>query len=377
MNAPAAGRVRLGLRGRLTLTYAVLIPAGTILLSLVITAILAVTGAGVAQSVDLSPAPDTRDFQPVTGTVVEVGSLVRTFLIALIVVTILAVAAGWLLAGRIVRPLAEMNDVAQAAARGNLDHRVGTDGPRDEIHDLAETFNEMLDALDRSLAAHRRFAANASHELRTPLAATQTMIDVTLHDPGTNQADLRELSERIRQLNTRNIQTVDALLDLADIGGAPHVREPCDLDAIARDVVSHHLPDAHDHGISLRMRSPAIDVPAVAAPVLLRQAISNLVLNGIHHNHPGGTVTVATEQHGAVVAIRIENTGDLVPPDELDSLREPFRRLEGRVEGSQRRGLGLAIVQEIADATDSNLTLVGRDGGGLIATLELPGVHRA
>ena len=144
---------------------------------------------------------------------------------------------GWLVAGRIIRPLAAINAAATRAATGALDHRVGLDGPRDEIRDLSQTFDRMLASLERSFATHRRFAVNASHELRTPLATTQTMIDVTLADPDAGAEELRALAARVREVNRSNIETVDALLDLAAADTDGLAREPLDLADITDSVL--------------------------------------------------------------------------------------------------------------------------------------------
>jgi two-component system sensor histidine kinase VanS len=147
-------------------------------------------------------------------------------LAALVILAVLSGVVGWIVAGRIIKPLAAINAAATRAATGTLDHRVGLEGPRDEIRDLSDTFDRMLASLERAFATHRRFAANASHELRTPLATTKTMIDVTLADPDSDADELRALAERVREVNQSSIETVNALLDLADVDSGTLVRRP-------------------------------------------------------------------------------------------------------------------------------------------------------
>ncbi|MFD9700871.1 ATP-binding protein [Lentzea sp. NPDC059081] len=297
--------------------------------------------------------------------------LLMVSLVALVVLAVLSGAVGWVVAGRIIKPLAAINAAATRAATGELDHRVGLGGPRDEIRDLSDTFDRMLASLERSFATHRRFAANASHELRTPLATTKTMIDVTLANPHADADELRALAERVREVNGSNIETVNALLDLAAVDGGPLVSAPLDLREISSAVVGELRAEAVTARIDLPQ--PTGHAFAVGDPVLVRQAISNLVRNAVRHNEPGGRATVVLSTQDGKARITVTNTGQPVAGDSLDALVEPFVRGSGRVltRGSGH-GLGLAIVSGVARAHAGRLELHPNRGGGLTAHLDLP-----
>ncbi len=324
-----------------------------------------------------NPAGPTLPSEPTSALHVQANDFLETFLVvsgvALVVLAVLGAVVGWVVAGRIVRPLAAINVAATRAATGNLDHRVGLDGPRDEVRDLADTFDRMLGSLERSFATHRRFAANASHELRTPLATTQTMIDVALADPDTDTAEFRALAGRVREMNTSSIGTVNALLDLCDVESGVRVHEPVDLAELSRAVVREHAAEASSAGVELR--EPKGAAVALGDPVLIRQALSNLVRNAVRHNHREGHVEVRQSVVAGAARLTVVNTGPIVAPESVDSLVEPFARGVGR--GRRRRsgsghGLGLAIVSAVAAAHDGELLLSPRRDGGLTVHLDLP-----
>ncbi|GAA3861448.1 sensor histidine kinase [Streptomyces sedi] len=316
---------------------------------------------------------------PGVGGAVEIQSaddFLDTFLlvsgIALAALALLGAAVGWLVAGRIIRPLAAINLAATRAATGNLDHRVGLEGPRDEVSDLADTFDRMLASLERSFATHRRFAANASHELRTPLATTQTMIDVALDDPETDAREFRALAGRVREMNRANIETVNALLDLCDAEGGVRVREPVELVELARSVVARHGAEAEAAGVELH-HPEGRTVWALGDPVLIRQALSNLVRNAIRHNHRGGHARVEQSVEGTATRLTVVNSGPVVAPELVPSLVEPFVRGDGRVKRrGAGHGLGLALVSAVATAHDGALRLDAPREGGLAVRLDLP-----
>jgi two-component system sensor histidine kinase VanS len=323
--------------------------------------------------VELPPAAKLRTVEAVQITSAEefLDIFLTASAIALVLLAALGGTVGWFVAGRIIKPLAAINAAATRAATGALDHRIGLDGPRDEIRDLSETVDHMLASLERSFATHRRFAANASHELRTPLATTQTMIDVILTDPDADAAALRALAQRVREVNRSNIETVDALLDLADADTSGLVREPVNLANVTDSVLSELAEEAEAVDVELVARTG--EATATANPVLVRQALSNLVRNAVRHNKHGGHATVRLSTHDTTARITITNTGPPVPPTAIDTLVEPFARGAGRtLTRGSGHGLGLAIVSAIATAHDGTLTLHPNPGGGLTAHLDLP-----
>ena len=278
--------------------------------------------------------------------------------------------AGWFVAGRMLRPLQYVNAAAHRAASGKFDHRIALTGPRDEISELADSFDEMLDEIEQSVDAHRRFAANASHELRTPLATTRTMLDVAL---STAPAEQRPLLQQLRETNERSIDTVESLLDLAEIESVSTAHEPIDLARLAASVIetTHDEAVAADVRIDTRLRPAVID----GDPVLLRQLLMNLVQNAIRHNEPGGTALVSTcVGADGLPRIEVSNDGELISADALGQLADPFFRARGRTSAaaSRGRGLGLSIVAAIAARHGAHLELTPRHAGGLSAEVRFP-----
>lgn len=410
MTEPAASvprTYRLTVRARLAVTYAVLLTvAGAVLLAIIAfviglvpsyefaepaatttTAIEATpTDATPAQSTLPSDAPEVA-YDPglLASTASEAAVVVSSrsdILQLLLWVSVGALAllaaggawAGWFVAGRMLRPLQEVNEAAHRAARGHLDHRIALAGPRDEITDLADTFDGMLDSLERSANADRRFAANASHELRTPLATTRTMLDVALSSQAAGDA---QLLERLREMNERSIATVEALLDLSELESTDAgAFGPVDLAAVAASVVDESRVEAEEAGVRLTASASASAAPVLVEgdEVLLRQLVVNLVQNAIRHNEPGGFVTVTTDASAPVPTLEVENSGAELDAPTVATLTAPFARGGGRTrDASDRgRGLGLSIVAAIVARHDAELDLAPRVGGGLRAVVRFP-----
>lgn len=284
---------------------------------------------------------------------------------------VIGVSGGWVLAGWILRPLRRINEAAQIAATGRLDHRIRLSGRNDEFRQLADSFDHMLTRLDDAFATQERFAANASHELRTPLAVTETLLDVARRDP--DGQDYPALIHRLSLTNARAIHLTEALLRLADANAITAVSEPVDLAAIVRDAVTDHTAEAARHDVTLDVRlTPA---PTVGDAALLAQLAANLIQNAIRHNQASGTARVSTHRGPDTVTLRVENTGAHYTQQAAAQLAEPFLRGTGRisVRGRERsHGLGLTLVSRITDVHDGTLTITARDSGGLAITATLP-----
>ena len=285
------------------------------------------------------------------------------------------ILAGWLVAGRMLRPLQEVGAAARRAAAGELDHRIRLLGPPDEITELSDTFDEMLESLERAFGSQRRFAANASHELRTPLATTRTMLDVAL---ATAPEAQRPLLDRLRAANERSIDTVEALLDLSEIDAAAPRHDTIDFARIVSDALAETAPESDVAGVAVESRILPATVRGNGS--LLRQLVLNLLQNAIRHNTPGGymRVSVVGGADGRIT-LRVENDGEMISEELVSTLTDPFVRGAGRVSrsGAAGRGLGLSIVSAIADQHEAALDLIPRDGGGLDARVRFPSGHGA
>ena len=365
---------RLTIRARLTLTYAGLVTgSGAVLITLVYLYMRRFQVAVPGESAGMDGGEESI-YLRVTLMSEFLNRMLAISLGALVLLALLSGAVGWAVAGRMLAPLSTMNEAAKQAASGDLSRRLALEGPRDEIRDLADTYDRMLDSLESSLSTYRRFAANASHELRTPLATAQTMIDVTLADPAASVQQLRSLAQRLRETNRANVETVDALLDLAEAQSGDIYREDVDLGEVVSAVLARLAPEADARGVT-PPDPPDVLVVVEGDPVLLRQAVSNLLRNAVRHNVPGGAVEISLVRAGERARLRLSNGGPVVPAERLESLREPFVRGAGR--GRTRgagHGLGLAIVSAVAAAHHGVLELSANPGGGLTAVLDLP-VH--
>jgi two-component system sensor histidine kinase VanS len=282
---------------------------------------------------------------------------------------VFGLAGGWLLAGRMLAPLDRITDATRTAATGSLSHRIRLPGRNDEFRELADAFDAMLARLEAHVGEQQRFAANASHELRTPLAITQTLLEVARKDP---DRDNGELVERLHFVNTRAIDLTEALLLLSRADQRSFVREHADLSLIAEEATETLLPFAEERGLTIETSGE--ETPTTGSPALLLQMTTNLVHNAIVHNLPEhGTVRVTTSAQPETVALTVENTGEKLTPQVVAMMAEPFQRGSKRVRTDHAGvGLGLAIVNSIAQAHDGTLTLTPRDAGGLCVTVRLP-----
>jgi len=289
---------------------------------------------------------------------------------ALAAMALVSVGLGWLVAGRVLRPLTAITATARRLEGSTLHERLNLQGPQDELKELADTFDQMLGRLDAAFETQRRFVANASHELRTPLAIARTEVDVALADPDTGREELRAMAARVLEANQRSERLIEGLLTLARSERQLRAREPLDLAAAAADALSVAAPEVARLG--LRVSRVLGAAPVAGDRALLERLVANLVENAVRHNRPGGWVEVDTGRGGPLAVVRVANGGPPIPPDQVATLFEPFRRLEADRTGSDRgTGLGLSIVRAVATAHGGRATARALEGGGLEVTVEL------
>jgi signal transduction histidine kinase len=286
-------------------------------------------------------------------------------LITVAAVTVLATAAGWVLAGRALRPLAKITEAARAASQTNLSHRLALTGPRDELRLLADTFDEMLARLDASFESQRSFIANAGHELRTPLSLVRTTVDVVLAKPAPSAAELRSLGEDVRNGVDRAEAILEALLTLARNEHGLSAPEPLDLATITQDVL-----DSIDPG-SVRIVAGLLPSPIQGDSILIERLLTNLLDNAVRYNDPDGQVWVTITTAQDQIRLSVVNTGPEVPRDLVGTLFEPFRRLNQRTT-LDGLGLGLTLVASIARAHQGSVGAQSRPGGGLDVVAVFP-----
>ncbi|WP_329407419.1 ATP-binding protein [Nocardia vinacea] len=298
-------------------------------------------------------------------------------LVCLGAIGIVAGGLGWLLAGRALHPLQQITATARRVADRSLHERIALTGPDDEIKDLADTFDAMLERLDRAFDGQRRFVANASHELRTPLTINRTLIEVALDDPEAPESTHR-LGATLLEVNNRHERLIDGLLVLASSEQRLIERSRVDLAEVVRRVVTVAGAAADRAGIEIRTDVEA--APVSGDPVLLERLAQNLVDNAIRYNvSEKGWVSIRSVSTGGNAQLVVENTGPVVPAFEVDGLFEPFRRLasgervaeSAHAPNSRGAGLGLSIVRSVAHAHGGEVRATARPDGGLTVTVTI------
>jgi signal transduction histidine kinase len=291
-------------------------------------------------------------------------------LIGLGVMTIVSAGLGWIMAGRVLRPIRTITETARRASEAHLGERLALAGPRDELRELGDTFDQMLERLDTAFTAQRRFVANASHELRTPLTIMRTAIDVTLAKPVHTDEQIEIMAGKVRRSIDRAETTIDALLTLAISDQGPVTHEVVDLATAAEDALDNASAAIAD----LHLHVAAVLEPAetVGDTQLLERMVANLVDNAVCHNIENGWIHVRTATNDGDVMLEISNSGQLVASDLVPSLFEPFRRGAGRTGTRNGVGLGLSIVQSIAGTHAATVAAHSQPNGGLNISARLP-----
>lgn len=324
------------------------------------------------RSIDMAQLPAALMQEQKEQQETTLNSLLTEGGIALGLVGVAALGFGWVIADRALRPVGQITATARRVAAATSAHRglherIGLRGPRDEMKQLADTFDDMLDRLDRSFDGQRRFVANASHELRTPLAINRALLEVTATRPDAS-AETQQLAGTLLAVNVRHERLIDGLLMLAESDNEVTTRQPVDL----ADVAEHVLDQVPFRGVEV-LAGARDSAPVLGDPVLLERLVHNLVENAERHNVPDGWLTVATGRAGDHATITVSNSGPHVAPYDVGVIFEPFRRLGGERTGPDRgAGLGLSIVRAVARAHGGDATATPRDGGGLTVTVSLP-----
>ena len=343
------------LRVQLTVLYAGLFVV-------LVAAVLGVSGLLVRHSVQVAPrrslaSPVVQGFFAVHH--FNVGPAIVGLIVGLV-----ALWLAWLIAGRFLRPLRDMNATAKEISATNLHQRLGVDGPEDELSELGRTLDDLFGRLEASFESQRHFVANASHELRTPLAGQRTLLQVALADPDASSTELRAACEEALQLGDQQERLIDALLTLATSERGLEEQEVLDLKEITENALNSRLEEAERRG--LHIEANLVKVQAVGDLRLIESLVANLVDNALRHSLSGGSIEVATRSVGGRASFSISNTGPVIRPEDVDRLFQPFQQIgTERVRQGAGHGLGLAIVRAIFAAHGATITARPRSGGGL------------
>ncbi|MGE6738454.1 sensor histidine kinase, partial [Streptomyces sp. NPDC059900] len=289
--------------------------------------------------------------------------------IALGVTAVIAIWLGWVVAGRVLRPLRSMTTAIQQITARNVHERLAVDGPRDELKDLADTVDGLLGRLETALDSHKRFVANAAHELRTPLTLEHALLEESLIDGAPTLESFRSNFERLLAISKQQGRLLESLLFLATSERGLEQPEPLELAPLADEVVRTFRPAAERRGLRL-----VADVEPAALhgdPALVERLLANLLDNAIDYNCPEGQVEITIGTRSGRAFVEVANTGPQVPADQVDRLFHPFQRMRRNADDGHH-GLGLSIVRSIATAHDAELTAQGRPDGGLVVQVAFP-----
>lgn len=299
----------------------------------------------------------------------QTRQLLAGSLLALIVMAVVSLLLGRLLARRVLRPLRVITDATQCISADSLGRRLAVDGPADEVKDLADTIDGLLERLEASFVAQRRFVANASHELRTPLATMRASLDVAVAKPDPSASTVA-LANRVRPQLDRVDHLLDGLLVLARAQhGALPDAEPVDLGELVDGALRDRSAEVETKGLRVTVDLPPGAV-AQGSPALLARLVANVVDNAVKHNQSGGWIRVTGDAGGQETVLVVETGGPVLDQREVDRLAQPFERLGAERTGSS--GLGLSIVAAVAAAHGGRLALLARPEGGLRVSVTLP-----
>ena len=292
--------------------------------------------------------------------------------IALAIMTTVSIALGWLVAGRVLRPLRTMTETTRAISAHNLGERLALPGPRDELKELGDTIDDLLARLDAAFEAQRRFVANASHELRTPLTMIRTSVDVATRKPEPVPPQVTALGDKVRKGLDQADGLLESFLMLARAErGALQEQTTVPLGRLVAAAIDSHHDAIAEKGITIRQTLKQVE--ATGSEALLRRMVDNLIDNATRHNEPGGWIRVGTSLNGGDVELLVESGGPRLEERQVRELAQPFRRLDSdRTRSEEGVGLGLSIVAAIVAAHDGRLKLHARPDGGLSVTIGLP-----
>ena len=294
--------------------------------------------------------------------------------IALGVMTVVSLVLGWLVAGRVLRPLRAMTTATRRISADSLHERLAMTGPEDELKDLADTIDGLLARLEGAFAAQRRFVANASHELRTPLTTMRACVDVAVAKPGPVPAPTIALADRVR----RELDRVDGLLDgFLALARAQHGDLPgqatLSLEYITAAALAVRASAISNRRLTVHHAASHDGTWVAGSQALVCRMVDNVLDNAIGHNHIGGWISVTTGADGRHAHLVVETGGDVLDQEKVSQLAQPFRRLGADRTGSDHgSGLGLSIVEAIATAHGGTLDLRARPEGGLRVSIALP-----
>jgi signal transduction histidine kinase len=291
---------------------------------------------------------------------------------ALGVLFVASLGVGWVIAGRVLRPIGRITSVARDIQATDLSRRIELGGPDDELKQLADTFDAMLARLDAAFAAQRQFTADASHELRNPLAIIRTNVDVALADPDADPEDLRHTIVVVKRASDRMARLVDDLLALARRQEPTLEHEPVDLGAAVAEASDDFVVPAAARNIVLD-RAIAPGVVVTGDRDALKRAVANLLDNAVRLAPAGSRIRLATGSEGDRAWIAVADEGPGISPEDQAHVFDRFWRADrARARADGGTGLGLAIVRQIVQSHGGQVRLHSKVGVGSSFVIWLP-----
>ena len=372
------------IRVRLTLLYSgvLFLVAAVLVASLYLGLSLSLRDEPVSQAVVVERVPVNDGSRTEERTLVDAQAFeeqvnartlrnLRTFSLgALAALFVASLAVGWVIAGRVLAPIAQITSVAREIQARELSRRIELDGPDDELKRLADTFDSMLARLDLAFASQRRFVADASHELRTPLAIIKANLDLALTDAQATEESRATAAAVIRRAIDRMARLTDDLLALARLDAPAAAREPVSLGAVLVDAREELFAAAKTRGV---------EVDAAAGPAgivhgdrdVLKRAATNLLDNAIRLAR--SRVRLAHGERDGWAWLAVSDDGPGIDPEHRESIFDRFWRADdGRARPGGGSGLGLAIVRQIAEAHRGSVEVYSEPGAGATFVIWLP-----
>jgi signal transduction histidine kinase len=291
---------------------------------------------------------------------------------ALGVLFVASLGVGWVVAGRVLRPIGRITSVARDIQATDLSRRIELPGPDDELKQLGDTFDAMLARLDAAFAAQRQFVADASHELRNPLAIIRTNVDVALADPRADPEDLRHTIAVVKRASDRMARLVDDLLALARRQEPTLEHEQVDLGVAVAEASDDFVVPAAARSIVLD-RAIAPGVIVTGDRDALKRAVANLLENAVRLAPAGSRIRLATGSEGDRAWVAVADEGPGIAPEDQPHVFDRFWRADkARARADGGTGLGLAIVRQIAESHGGQVRLQSKVGVGSSFVIWLP-----
>ncbi|MEU1725912.1 HAMP domain-containing sensor histidine kinase [Nonomuraea sp. NPDC005692] len=277
---------------------------------------------------------------------------------------------GWVLSGRVLRPVRSITRTTEEIQATDLTRRIRLGGSRDELKDLADTIDTMLDRLEEAFSAQRRLIDDASHELRSPLTIIRANVDAVLASPEASEEERARAVQIVDRATTRMTRLVEDLLASARRQATAFADTDLDLSRVAREACEEYAAPAAARGLTIT-RGLDRNLEMTGDQDALRRAVANLLSNAVRLTPPGGSVRVEAGRSGGWLWVAVRDDGPGLGVAEQERVFDRFWRGEAS-RRDRHTGLGLAIVRQIVESHGGRVAVFSRLGQGATFVLWLP-----